>query len=337
MNMTETKEKTGLTTKQLLTLMQLQKCGRKTALKIADCAEGLTIGNAYEMAEVLQDLRECGRVKRLPVYSASEVKYAERLAMDILEKSEKAGIGVIGYFDPLFPKALRELVAEKGTTDPPAVLYYKGNLSVTEKPAVSIVGTRNATAEGVCAGEIFGQKFAEKGFNVVSGLALGCDSAGHRGALKGNGVTTAFLAHGLDSVFPVENTELAESILDNGGLLLSEYPVGEQVMPNRFVERDRLQAGLSQATIVIQTGEQGGTMHAANATLAAGKPLFVVKYKSDQLMFSEKVRGNRCLADRGATYLTAENADKAIESILSRASVANGNSTLEYTQLTIKF
>ena len=335
--MTETKEKTGLTTKQLLTLMQLQKCGRKTALKIADCAEGLNIGNAHEMAEVLRDLRECGRVKRIPVYSVSEVKKAEQIAEDIFEKSDKAGISVVGYYDPLFPKTLRNLVTEEGKTDPPAVLYYKGDISVTEKPSVSIIGTRDATAEGVCAGEVFGQRFAERGFNVVSGLALGCDSAGHRGALKGNGVTTAFLAHGLDSVFPIENTELAHSILYNGGLLLSEYPVGEDVVPNRFIERDRLQAGLAQATLVIQTGEYGGSMHAANATLAAGKPLFVVKYKSDMLMFSDKVRGNICLADRGATYLTADNADRVIETILLKATTSNGTSTLEYMQLTMEF
>ncbi len=326
-----------MTTKQLLTLMQLQKCGRKTALKIANCAEGLNVGSAHELAEVLRELRECGRVKRLPVYSVSEVKKAERMAMYILEKSEEAGVGVVGYYDAFFPKALRKTVTGKMAQDPPAVLYYKGDLSVTGKPSISIIGTRDATIEGVCAGEVFGQKFAERGFNVVSGLALGCDTAGHRGALNGNGVTTAFLAHGLDSVYPVENKDLAQSILDNGGLLLSEYPVGERVIPNRFIERDRLQAGLAQATLVIQTGEHGGTMHAANATLAAGKPLFVVKYKSDRLMSSEKVRGNMCLADRGATYLTAENADRAIESILSKTSVANGNSTLEYTQLTIKF
>lgn len=317
--MTETKKNMGLSTKQILTLMQLKRCGRKTALKVARFANGMNLLSAADMADFLRDLRECGRVKRLADYSISDIKNAERIAEEIIAKSTEAGIGVISYYDPQYPNALRNLVTEKGTTDPPAVLYYKGELSVTELPSIAIIGTRNATAEGICAGEIFGQKFAENGFNVVSGLALGCDSAGHCGALNGNGATTAILAHGLDSVYPVENSNLAQSILDSGGLLLSEFPIGEQVRPNRLIDRDRLQAGLAKATLVIQTGEYGGTMHAANATLAAGKPLFVVKYKSDRLMFSDNVRGNIYLADRGAILFTAENAESIIESLLAEA------------------
>lgn len=340
MKMIENSKNMGLTTKQILTLTQLERCGRKTALKVASFANGLDLVSAADMADFLRDLRESGRVKRLADYSVSDIKNAECMAEDILAKSEQAGIGIVGYYDVQYPKALRNLVTEKGTTDPPAFLYYKGELSVTELPSIAIIGTRNATAEGICAGEIFGQKFAESGFNVVSGLALGCDSAGHCGALNGNGATTAILAHGLDSVYPVENTDLAHSILDSGGLLLSEYPIGEHVLPNRLVERDRLQAGLAQATLVIQTGEYGGTMHAANATLAAGKPLFVVKYKSDLLMFSDKVRGNVCLADKGAAYLTTENADSVIEGLLSGIFSENASGKTarqECVQMTMAF
>lgn len=337
--MTETKKNMGLSTKQILTLLQLERCGRKTALKVARFANGMNLLSAADLADFLQNLRESGRVKRLADYSVSDIKNAERLAEVILAKSTEAGIGVIGYYDPHYPKSLRNLVTEKGTTDPPAVLYYKGELSVTELPSIAIIGTRNATAEGICAGEIFGQKFAESGFNVVSGLALGCDRAGHCGALNGNGATTAILAHGLDSVYPTENSDLAQSILDSGGLLLSEYPIGEQVRPNRLVDRDRLQAGLAKATLVIQTGEYGGTMHAANATLAAGKPLFVVKYKSDRLMFSDKVRGNMHLADRGAIHFTAENAESIIEGLLAEAHQATRvkTATKIYKQMEFAF
>ena len=144
------------------------------------------------------------------------------------------------------------------------------------------------------------------GYNIVSGLALGCDSAGHRGALKyQDGKTTAFLAHGLDTVYPPENERLAEEIVERGGLLMSEYPVGDTVNRYFLVARDRLQAALSAATIVIQTGLHGGTNHAANTTLISGKPLFCVKYGNESLMHSEKVEGNIALVSKGAQFITS--------------------------------
>ena len=339
MNITENKAKNGLTTRQILTLLMLPKCGRKTALKIASAAQGMEMGSDYDLADFLTYCRENGRVRRMVEYTQKDVMNAARKADHIIEDSQREGVGIIGFYDIGFPSRLRGLVSENGSVDPPAVLYYKGDLSIAEMPSIAIIGTREATKEGVVAGEVFGKMFAEKGFNIVSGLALGCDSAGHRGALKGNGVTTSFLAHGLDTVYPAENTELARSIVENGGLLMSEYPIGERVIPNRFVERDRLQAGLADATLVIQTGEHGGTMHAAKATLAAHKPLFVVRYKSDMLMLHDKVRGNSLLASLGARYLTAENADDVIAELLASKSASPSvkDTSVGQGQITMEF
>lgn len=114
----------------------------------------------------------------------------------------------------------------------------------------------------------------------------------------------SFLANGLDweSIYPKENLELAKDIVEKGGLLLSEYPIGQSCGRYGLVARDRLQAGLSYATVVIQTGEKGGTMHAVNATIKSGKLLLAVEYKSDEDCIHEKVQGNIKLIQEGKAY-----------------------------------
>jgi DNA processing protein len=191
------------------------------------------------------------------------------------------------------------------------VLYYKGDIQNTKKHhGISIIGTREPTNEGVAAGLFYGENFAKLGYNIVSGLAIGCDTAGHQGALNVSGITTAILAHGLNTIYPKQNKLLSDKILDNGGLLLSEYPIGTYPMRQYFVERDRLQAGFSYATIVIQTGIKGGTMHAVRATLENKKPLLVVKFQNNSLKLHPKVEGNYKLIKEGAFEL--REVDKAL-------------------------
>lgn len=136
--------------------------------------------------------------------------------------------------------------------------------------------------------------------------------------MKVGGRTTAFLANGLDhdSIYPEENQELAEEIVANGGLLLSEYPIRQGVNRYALVARDRLQAALSLATLVIQTGVKGGTMHAANTTLKAGKPLYTMKFKNEATNQHEKCLGNAYLVKQGAKYIGGgDNLDTVSEQI----------------------
>ena len=199
--------RTGLNNQQLIALTLLKGCGPATTMKIAKAAADASLGSPAELTDFIAECKSQNLIRK--AFDFNNVANAYEAAEQLLLESENNGIGVITYFDTIYPERLRNLRTEDDKNTPPVILYYKGNISVVSMPAVAIIGTRNPTKEGVVAGEQMGKLFAEAGFNIVSGLALGCDSAGHRGALSAKGVTTAFLAHGLDTVYPPENTELA--------------------------------------------------------------------------------------------------------------------------------
>ena len=288
-----------LSTEMILTLQQLDGIGNKTILKIANQAP-TSIGDFGQLCDFWKSLKG----KKIESFSKSDLEYAYQTALRIKARCEQEGVGIISYYDDDFPKMLRDCTDETGKLNPPIILYYRGNVKVLEKPGVAVIGTREPTMNGIQAGKYFSSEFAKRGYNIVSGLAMGCDAAGHQGALEVGGVTTAFLANGLDweSIYPKENLELAKDIVEKGGLLLSEYPIGQSCGRYGLVARDRLQAGLSYATVVIQTGEKGGTMHAVNATINSGKLLFAVEYKSDEDCTHEKVQGNIKLIKEGKAY-----------------------------------
>lgn len=302
----------SLSSRFIIALLRLSGCGRITTFKIANYADSLNleINNSNDLFFLLQKCKEQKIANRIKEYSFIEIEDAINDADIIISKSGVNGIGIVSYYDSDFPVRLKNLSDEKGSILSPIVLYYLGDIKKANYPAIAIIGTREPTPEGVIAGEYFGNYFSSKGYNIISGLAIGCDTAGHKGALSANGITTAFLAHGLDTIYPPENKLLAKSIIDSGGLLLSEYPIGDFLTANKLIDRDRLQAGLAQATIVIQTGIKGGTMHAANATLNSKKPLYVVEYKSPNIMNHEKVKGNTYLTTKGAKYINTQNASE---------------------------
>lgn len=278
----------GLRKELLATLLRLKGFGPKSVLKIAKGAKNVeTPEELYKYMSNLKD-KKCKEITLDEILN----KYDE--VADLILRSKEENIGMIGYYDTDFPKILRNCVDENGNPAPPLILYYKGNLDILKLPGVAIIGTREPTPNGVKAGRYFSGILAEHGFNIISGLAIGCDTSAHEGALMSNGVTTAFLAHGLDwaSIYPKENLELAKRIVDKGGILLSEYSIDNKINRYQLVARDRLQAGLANGTIVIQTGEKGGTMHAVNATIQAGKPLFAVEYIKNEDLKDEKVYGN---------------------------------------------
>lgn len=245
---------------------------------------------------------------------------ANKIAKKVVDESERQGIGYVAFYDEDYPELLKNTINEEGKLEPPLLIWYRGDLSITKMPGLAVIGTREPTNEGIAGGQYLASEFAKIGFNIISGLAVGCDTCGHVGALKVGGKTTAILANGLDhnSIYPPDNQDLAEEIVEKGGLLLSEYRIGSSVSRFTLVARDRLQSGLAKATLVIQTGENGGTMHAATATLQARKPLYTMLFKDDATNKQEKCLGNALLVKKGAKYIKgSDNIAEISDSIMN--------------------
>ncbi|RGD33377.1 DNA-processing protein DprA [Bacteroides sp. AM18-9] len=302
-----------LSTEMILTLQQLKRIGNKTILKLTQ-----QIQTPISSLDQLYRFWKTLKGKDFESKTKEDLDDANRIAKRIIFQCEQEGIGIISFFEDSYPEILKSCKDEEGKLDPPLILYYRGNIKVLMKHGIAIIGTREPTANGVLAGKHFSSEFAKRGYNIVSGLAIGCDTTGHQGALAVGGATTAFLANGLDwaSIYPKENLNLAKDIVTKGGLLLSEYPIGQTCGKYSLVARDRLQAGLSYATIVIQTGERGGTMHAVNATINSKKPLFAVEYKTYEDTKHDKVQGNiELIKDGKAHPLRSTAIDEAIRFI----------------------
>jgi DNA processing protein len=222
-------------------------------------------------------------------------------ANKLISKHKEKGIEVIDLGSEYYPKLLRLI------DDPPAILYCRGNLKLLKGyNSIAIVGTRKPTELGYKAAMKIAAQFVKRNYIIVSGLAIGIDTAGHLGALKANGSTIAVLAGSLDKIYPKENKDVAEEIVNKKGLLISETPLGGQTFRNSFVKRDRIQSGLSLGVCPIQTPIKGGTQH-------------TIKFAQDQgrLLFCPEPLENRNIeATQGIYHLL----DNGIASRISRES-----------------
>lgn len=171
--------------------------------------------------------------------------------------------------DELFPAPLRAI------PKPPAALYAIGSAEALSA-GLAIVGARKATPYGKGCARRFARLAAERGVAVISGGARGCDTASHEGALSAGGVTVAFLGGGCDEVYPAENRELFQRIVDAGGAVVSEHAWDVRPRPWMFRERNRLIAGLSRATLIVEAGLPSGTFSTADEALAADREVLVV-------------------------------------------------------------
>ncbi len=158
----------------------------------------------------------------------------------------------------------------------PKTLYYIGELPTERRPTVAIVGTRKPTRYGVEVTQRFAGELASKGVVIISGLALGVDAIAHRAALDAGGTTLAMQANGLAKLAPSSNRQLGEDIVQNGGAIISEYAPDESPRLWRFLERNRIVSGLSDAILITEASAQSGTMSTAKHALEQGREVFVV-------------------------------------------------------------
>lgn len=225
---------------------------------------------------------------------------AAQTGTQLFEKQKRLGIVTICYRDSRFPTALEKI----GRT--PLFIHLKGNRELLGKRGVAIVGARKADEAGCRAAYRLARKYAEQGYVIISGLALGCDSAAHRGCLDAGGETIAIVASGLDIVHPKENASLQQEILDKGGLVLSEQWVGTKANPTRLVSRTRLQAALAEQLIVAQCPVVSGTMYAVQFARELDKPIYAVQYDNytDLSSGNEYIIGNKIGMPIKWEYLT---------------------------------
>ncbi|MCP4583865.1 MAG: DNA-processing protein DprA [candidate division Zixibacteria bacterium] len=188
---------------------------------------------------------------------------------DTWDQLQSLNISVISFLDKDYPDSLRQIA------DPPVVLYTKGNLDLLNRGSVAIVGTTQADQDGIRASVDFARELSGHDQTIISGLALGIDSAAHLGCLKSGGKTVAVLGSGLMNIYPEENESLAGLIAESG-VIISEYDIHADAIPGRLISRNRLIAGLASAVLIIQVGEKRrGELHAAQAAIDQGKPVFV--------------------------------------------------------------
>jgi DNA processing protein len=209
---------------------------------------------------------------------------------------ERRGLCWLARSSPRFPSALAAIF------DAPAGLFLRGRggFEILEQPAVAIVGARSCSAYGAEVARMLGRELAARGLVVVSGLARGVDGHAHRGALEAGGTTVAVLGCGVDRNYPAAHAELAARIGDRG-LVVSEYAPGVEPAPWRFPARNRIIAGLTQATVVVEARERSGALITADFALEEGREVFAVPGE----ITSALAAGSNRLLRNGATPLTA--------------------------------
>jgi DNA processing protein len=197
---------------------------------------------------------------------------------------------------PEFPELLREI------HDPPRVLYLRGagQVELLARPAVAIVGARACSPYGAQVARMLGRELAAAGLVVVSGLARGIDGEAHRGALEAEGLTVAVLGCGIDRDYPAAHTELARRICERG-LVVSEYEPGVEPAPWRFPARNRIIAGLTAATVIVEARQRSGALITADFALEDGREVFAVPGE----ITGSLATGTNRLLRQGATPLTS--------------------------------
>ena len=244
-------------------------------------------------------LRSClggGMIDRLLTHAA-----ADDIAL-ALGWAQQPGNYILTLGDATYPQALLS------AADPPVLLYAKGAIELLNRPAIAIVGSRNATKQGEANAAAFSATLAGAGLTIVSGLAAGIDAAAHRGALKEAASTIAVIGTGIDRIYPARNEGLAREIAESG-CILSEFPLGTPPIANNFPRRNRLIAGLARGCLVVEAAKQSGSLITARLAAEAGREVFAIPGS----IHSPQSKGCHALIKQGAKLV--ESAQDVLEEL----------------------
>jgi DNA processing protein len=186
-----------------------------------------------------------------------------------LEWLRETGHALIAWDDPAYPRALLTIA------DPPPTLFFHGRGELLNRPAIAIVGSRNATAQGRETAEAFAKALSAAGLTIVSGLALGIDAAAHRGGLTGAGASLAVVGTGIDRIYPAANRDLAHRLAVEGGVL-SEFALGTPPLPANFPRRNRLISGLARGVLVVEATLASGSLITARFAAEQSRDVFAI-------------------------------------------------------------
>jgi DNA processing protein len=195
---------------------------------------------------------------------------ARAAAEDEAKRVAETGGSFITREDELYPARLLEIY------DPPAVLWIRGNGALLARPGIAVVGTRQPSPYGSGMAEMLSRDLANRRLTILSGMARGVDTAAHKGALDAGGKTIAVWGTGIDVVYPKENKKLAERIVESGGAIVSEYPLGTFPAPQNFPIRNRILSGMSVGVLVIEAGEYSGTRITARCAMEQNRDVYAV-------------------------------------------------------------
>lgn len=233
---------------------------------------------------------------------------------DVLKWLEDPTNAIITLADTDYPSQLLNI------TDPPPLLYFKGRRELLQFPALAVVGSRNATPQGLLNAEAFSEASSNAGLCIISGMALGIDTAAHHGGLRGAAASLAVVGTGLDIVYPAKNHPLAHRLAKEGALI-SEFPLGTPAIGRNFPRRNRIISGMSHGCLVVEAALQSGSLITARQALEQGREVMAIPGS----IHSPLSKGCHALIKQGAKLV--ENTQDILDELNFLALVRDGNNT----------
>ena len=247
--------------------------------------------NIWKLSKI--ELQEKTDLSECEIDEILKKEYREDLEkyVDYMRKND---IKMITILDKNYPLKLKHIY------DKPVILFVRGNIDLLSEKSIAIVGCRDCTEYGQNISKKLAYDLSKNDFCIVSGLARGIDKFAHLGALEANGKTVAVIGNGLDNIYPYENKNLCERIIQNNGLIVTEYIIGTKPSKMNFPARNRIISGLSDGVIVVEAKEKSGALITAEFALEQGKEVFAVPGNINRL----NSKGTNELIKDGANILT---------------------------------
>ncbi|MDR0571778.1 MAG: DNA-processing protein DprA [Rickettsiales bacterium] len=263
-------------------IIRLSYAKRISCIEVICCLEKCNL-DAHKTIEMIRE-----KYKDKVVFPAdSEIEEEET-------KNDRLGIQTITFRDPDYPTCLRHINCF------PLILHCRGNLKLlSNKNIIAIIGSRRSPINDVEFTKKIAKELGERKYIIVSGMALGIDASAHFGSLKTG--TIAVLGSGIDYIYPKENTQLYNDIINNNGIIISEFGLGTEPFPNNFLQRNRIIAGMSKGVVVVNASYKSGALNTANTATAFGKEVMVFPGNP----YDESKIGSNDLIQKGATLVTS--------------------------------